>query len=212
MNGQVVMGGETVGPATSAAAFKDERLPIKLPVWSSEDLARRLEEYRPYLLAIAIEELPAALRGKLGASDLVQDTMTRGVEHAGAFRGATTEELAGWLRSTLLNLLANVVKHYQTEKRDLARERGAGCRDVQAEQISPSTEALSREQWDLLQLALGRLSDEYRLAITLRHRENLTFAEIGDHIGKSEEAARKIWSRAIKQLQQEMRQHAAQRS
>lgn len=202
------MGDETVGPALSAAAARDgERLPEELRGTSSAELGRLFEEYRPYLLAIALDELPAALGGKLGASDLVQETMARGFEHAATFQGSTKEELACWLRSILLNLLANVVQSYQTEKRNVAREQPADSRIVHTRQTSPSTEALSREQWDLLQQGLSRLSDEHRQAIILRHRENLTFAEIGERMSRSEEAARKVWSRAIKQLQQELRQH-----
>jgi len=198
------VGDESAGPAP-ASAHAPERLSAELTARSSDEFGRLLEEYRPYLLAIALEELPEALGGKLGASDLVQETMIRGIERATTFQGGTKEELAAWLRSILLNHLANVIKSFQTEKRDFAREQLADSRVVHSGQVSPSTEALNREQWDLLLAALSRLSDESRQAILLRHRENLTFAEIGARVGKSEEAARKIWSRAVKQLQQELR-------
>jgi len=205
------MGDEVVGPA-DIGAREFERLSSDLSGLCTEELGRLLEEFRPYLLAIALEEMPAALGAKLGASDLVQETMSRGFENAATFQGNTKEQLAGWLRSILLNHLANTIKSYQTEKRDYAREQLADSRVVHPGQISPSTEALNREQWDLLQAALSRLSDEYRQAILLRHRENLTFSEIGSRFGKSEEAARKIWTRAIKQLQQELQQHEVRQS
>src|SRR5262245_43210456 len=38
-----------------------------------------LEAYRPYLLAIANSELPDGLNGKMGASDVVQDTLVKGL-------------------------------------------------------------------------------------------------------------------------------------
>jgi hypothetical protein len=44
----------------------------------SEELGRLLEEFRPYLLAIANAELPRGLAAKLGPSDLVQLTLARG--------------------------------------------------------------------------------------------------------------------------------------
>ena len=64
----------------------------------------------------------------------------------------------------------------------------------------PAKGQLSREQWNVLETALSRLSDAHREAVLLRHRENLSFAEIGSRMQKSEDAARKIWTRAIEQL------------
>src|SRR5262245_28433940 len=76
-----------------------------------------LETCRPYLLAIALAELPGELHGKVGASDVVQETLVRGMQGFGEFQGKSPEELARWLRKILLNHLANVVKAYRTEKR-----------------------------------------------------------------------------------------------
>jgi RNA polymerase sigma-70 factor, ECF subfamily len=49
---------------------------------------------------------------------------------------------------------------------------------------------------------LAVLPDESRTVILLRHRDDRTFAQIGAAIEKSEEAARKIWVRAVEKLQQ----------
>jgi RNA polymerase sigma-70 factor (ECF subfamily) len=66
---------------------------------------------------------------------------------------------------------------------------------------SPSGAALSREERDRLQAALAALPDESRRVILLRHRDDRTFAEIGATLEKSEEAARKVWVRAVEKLQ-----------
>jgi DNA-directed RNA polymerase specialized sigma24 family protein len=55
-----------------------------------------------------------------------------------------------------------------------------------------------------LETAISRLSDEFREAILLRHRDNLTFAEIGLRLRTTEDAARQIWARAVQCLQQEL--------
>jgi RNA polymerase sigma-70 factor (ECF subfamily) len=204
---------KNVGPAPRLADNRGPGgVPIEIGVLSSDELGRLFDEYRTYLLAIALEELPEALRGKLGASDLVQETIVRGFEFAGTFQGKSKEELAGWLRSILLNLLANIIKSYRAEKRDIARECVANSRLEHPEQLSPSALALSREQWDLLQDALARLPANFRQVILLRHRENLTFVEVGERLGKSEDAVAKLWSRAIRQLKQELRPHESRRS
>ena len=54
---------------------------------------------------------------------------------------------------------------------------------------------------------MSQLPEDYREAILLRHRENLSFVEIGSRMLKSEDAARKTWTRAINQLQQELQRH-----
>jgi RNA polymerase sigma-70 factor (ECF subfamily) len=166
-----------------------------------------LDAYRPYLLAVAMNELPEALAGKIGASDVVQETLLKGYEHFAAFRGHTAEELVGWLRQILINHLANVVRQYDTKQRKVDREEQANSGLADPCTDSPSSDALTREEWDLLHAALGNLPDETRQAILLRHRENKTFAEIGAALNKSEEAARKIWARGIEKLQKELGRH-----
>jgi len=41
-------------------------------------------------------------------------------------------------------------------------------------------------------------------AVVLRHRQGLSFREVGEEIGCTEEAARKLWGRGILQLRREL--------
>ena len=171
---------------------------------AAEHVGRLLNTCRPYLLLIAEAEFPTDLHGKLGASDLVQETLVRGVEHFGTFQGHTQAELHGWLRKILLNHLANVWKAYGTEKRQVEREQLADSALADPHWLPPSGEAASREESQRLEAALARLPDEYQQVIRLRHQENLSFAQVGAAIGKSEDAAGKIWARALERLQKEL--------
>jgi RNA polymerase sigma-70 factor (ECF subfamily) len=171
---------------------------------TSEELGQLLEEFRPYLLAIANAEFPRGLAGKLGPSDLVQMTLAKGHGRFADFRGSTPEELAHWLRRILRNRLKSATRDFAREKRDHSREQQADSALVHPRQLSPSAEALSREERELLNRALERLPDVYRQAIELRHAGNLTFQELGQRLGRSEEAARKLWARAVRQLQKEL--------
>jgi len=171
----------------------------------SEDPAQVLEEFRPYLLAIAMAELPEAIRSKIGASDIVQETIIKGFENHSQFRGTTREELACWLRAILFNLISNHQKAYRAQKRDMSLETPANDRQGISIQASPSQIALTQDEWARLESALLKLPVTYREVILMRHRENLSFPEIGCRIQKTEDAARKTWTRAIKQLKQELR-------
>lgn len=175
-----------------------------VPQVKTEEVGAILEEFRPYLLAIANSELPRALAGKLAPSDLVQQTITKGFGQFCDFRGTTLGELASWLRRILLNQLNSVKREFGSQKRDLVREQSADSKLIDHRQASPSGAALSLEERELLNSALERLSDDYRAAIALRYSENLSFAEMGLRLNRSEDAARKLWARAVKQLKQEL--------
>src|SRR5262249_2943096 len=88
-----------------------------------EALGRLLEACRPYLLLVANEKMQSGLQGKVGASDVVQETFLEALRDFQRFQGSTEEELRAWLRRILLNNLADLAIHYAgTAKRDVARE------------------------------------------------------------------------------------------
>ena len=67
-----------------------------------EDIAHALEAHRPYLLALANQELQPALRAKEAASDMVQETIILALRDFEQFRGDGAAEMVGWLRRILL--------------------------------------------------------------------------------------------------------------
>ena len=163
-----------------------------------------LQEFRSYLLAIANAEVSSDLAGGIAPSDLVQETLICGLNRFGTFRGATRAELARWLRRILQNRLALARR---TSPPQQSHDFSPTRRDVQnriSTQPSPSAAAMSREAREHLDQALDRLPDDQRQAILLRHQDDLTFREIGEQLQRSEEAARKLWARAILRLQREM--------
>jgi RNA polymerase sigma-70 factor (ECF subfamily) len=172
-----------------------------------------IEQNRPFLLQLAHQELEAELQAKLGASDLVQETVMAAYEHFGQFLGGQPEELRGWLRQILLNHLANCRRHYRdTDKRQLDREvplspawQSDGANNALADATeSPSTQAIQNEQQQRLQQALLRLPEHYRQVLVWRSLEQLSFGEIADRLGRTADAVRMLWGRAIEALQQEL--------
>jgi RNA polymerase sigma-70 factor (ECF subfamily) len=178
-----------------------------------EALGQALEEFRHYLLRIAEQELAPDLRAKGGASDLVQLTFLEAQRDFAKFHGDSAPELRAWLRCLLVDNLANFERHYRaTAKRRVAREVALDPGSssplpggaAYANTPSPSEEAMAQERAQALQWALEQLPEEYRRVITLRHYEQLPFEEIGKRMERSPEAARKLWSRAIERLRQEL--------
>ncbi len=191
-------------------ALADEVVRWLLPAQngSSEALGRVLQMCRQYLLLVANRELDLVLQAKIGPSDLVQDTLLEAQRDFGSFHGTTEADVRAWLRRILLNNVANVRERYRsTYKRDIGREvpldralERSGQAALVDHEPSPSGRALASERRATLERALAQLPENYREALRLRHQENHSFAEIGRHMSRSSEAARKLWSRAVDEL------------
>ncbi len=176
---------------------------------SPEALGTLLERCRDYLLLVAGRELGRDLQGKVGASDLVQETFVRAQGVFGGFQGTAESELLGWLRKILLNQILIVRRHYgETLKRNISREVScSGDSSVQAaaESVpdagnSPATCLLINEEAVALYEAVEALPADYRQIITLRYWKELPFEEIGAKMGRSPAAARKLFARALRTL------------
>jgi RNA polymerase sigma-70 factor (ECF subfamily) len=178
-------------------------------------LGRLLEQYRRYLALIASVQIGQRLRGKVDASDVVQETFLEAHRNFGRFRGNSEGELVRWLRQILAANLADLLRRYLgTQGRDVRLEReieGALDRSsvlldrgLMAMGPSPSQLASHREQAVLLADALSELPDDYREALVLRHLEGLTFPEVAQRMGRSLDSVEKLWMRGLARLRQVM--------
>jgi RNA polymerase sigma-70 factor (ECF subfamily) len=180
---------------------------------SRDALGQTLNQCRAYLLEVARRALGPGLRAKGGASDLVQDTFLEAQRRFGQFDGDSNGQLRAWLRSLLLHKAAKLGRRYHgTHKRQLSREIPLGRdgastvhpSEVASRGPSPSVLVTADEQKRRLLQAIDRLPDDYRAVMTLRYQEALPFDEIGRRLGRSADAARMLWARAVDRLKQEM--------
>jgi RNA polymerase sigma-70 factor, ECF subfamily len=173
-------------------------------------LDRLLESYRNYLRLVARAGLGSALRGKADPSDLVQETLIKAHRHFDQFQGATEPELVAWLRQILARNLADLARRYRASSRRLAQEQSLEDLLVSASQNlsalvagnghSPSQSALRRELSVVLADALAELPANYREVLVLRSLEGYEWAEVARTLGRSTDAARLLWTRALKKL------------
>jgi RNA polymerase sigma-70 factor (ECF subfamily) len=172
---------------------------------SREVLGHLLESCRQYLLLIANEELGDDLQAKAGASDLVQETFLEAQRDFEQFKGGSEVELRGWLRRILLHNVTNFTRSFRaTGMRELGREVSfseLGNNPLVSRQV-PDADLIARERDQALADAIQRLPEHYRQVIVWRNYDRLSFAEIGTRTQRSEEAARKLWVRAIENLQE----------
>lgn len=188
--------------AYDAARAGDERAFVEL-----------MQRCRAYLMHVANHEVGDDLRVKVGASDLVQETLLEARKNFDRFRGATDKELVAWLKKILLNKVARAGRHYRgTAMRDVRREVALDQADDEGRQafelpddaLTPSKYLLAQERVERLRRALDRLSDAHRRVIVLRSVEKHSFEVIGQLMERSEKAACKLWTRALESLRIEL--------
>ena len=187
--------------------------PTSPPVPSQADpLGRAFALYGDDLRRLADQGLAADLAGKVGASDVVQDTFFAASRDLDDYRGQTPREFRGWLEGILRNRLLYLRRYFRmSARRTVSREVPIGSADPDASQAwagelpaqttaSPLSRVVRDERAAAIQEALARLSEDDRLMICWHHQDRLTFAIIGDRLGITEEAARKRWARALVRL------------
>jgi RNA polymerase sigma-70 factor (ECF subfamily) len=183
-------------------------------------LGRVLEVFRPYLLTVANQELPAELWGKCGGSDLVQETLLEAHRGFDGFDGCRPNELRAWLRGILRHNLNDWKRRFaRAERRSVHREQslnaGSEGRALAAALVdpepTPGTSAGDREEAAAIDAAIERLPGDERSAILLRNRDHCSWDDVGRQLDRSADAARMLWKRAILHLQQTLEPQGAAR-
>jgi RNA polymerase sigma-70 factor (ECF subfamily) len=172
-----------------------------------EAVGRILQQHRNYLLQIANQEIGNDLKGKVGASDIVQESLLTAHQQFAKFTGEEKEQLLAWLRQILRHDLQHLWRKYKaTQKRKLDKEQALQVNSSLEVPLidpnhTPQTNAMLAEQRRHLDNALTQLPDNYAQVIRLKSFDDMDFAEIGKRMDRSADAARKLWTRAIISLQ-----------
>jgi RNA polymerase sigma-70 factor (ECF subfamily) len=191
------------------------------PEPTDEELVRRVrdgdeaaarvlfERHLPALSAKARARLPASLRGKVGASDVVQDAWLAAFLDVGKFEDRGDGSFAAWLRTILERRVADEVRrHAGARKRDARREVRLATEAARLEpdrrQATPSVEVRDAEESARLRAVVDSLSDDYAAVIRLVHREGLTLVEAGARMGRTPDATRMLYNRAMDRLADRM--------
>lgn len=180
-----------------------------------------LAELQPYLRVLAQGQLDSGLRRRVDATDVVQQTCLEAHRDLEAFRGTTRAELAAWFRRILENNVAQVIqRHVVAQRRSVRRERqvdpgssrsGRGADAREGSVTSPSQRAMRGEGAIELARALGRLPEDQRDAVRLRHVEGWTLAEIAAWFDRSEAAVAALLKRGLLGLREHLRPAHASR-
>jgi RNA polymerase sigma-70 factor (ECF subfamily) len=145
------------------------------------------------------------------AVDLTAETFATAFEHRREFRGASDQQAAAWLWRIARNELAGYQRSRAVELAAVQRLRlerhSLSLRDdelLELERLS-STEEL-REQ---LQHALEVLPDEQQEVVRMRFIDELSYAEMAQKLGVSNDVVRTRTSRALRALRASAHLHEA---
>lgn len=156
-------------------------------------LAERFEQHRGRLRAVAYRML-----GSLDeADDAVQEAWVR-FSAAGA---SQVINLGGWLTTIVTRVCLNMLRARAARPETLAGPRVPDPVLSPAEGPTPEQEALLADSVGLaLLVVLGTLNPAERVAFVLHDVFDVPFGMIGPMVGRSQEAARQLASRARRQV------------
>lgn len=166
-----------------------------------EALNQLYERCAGRLLAFIRLRLGRDLRSRLESRDILQATLLKSLEHVADLKANETRSVMAWLARIAEHEIRDCADFHHRQRRDAAREM---VLEDEAPLPALTRSALSRvilgEQAERLEAALESLSPEYREVILLRKFEELSFAEIGGRLAKSEDACRMLLARAMTAL------------
>ena len=169
---------------------------------SPEALNRLFDRCGSKLHALIRLRMGRGLRRQLESQDLLQQTMLKAFERIEQFGGGGETSLMGWLGAIARNEIRDQVRYIHRGGRDVARAVPLeAADDAIAEQVRTEVSRLHfLAQAQALEEAIEALAEHHREILLLRRFEELTFPQISEHIGKSPDACRMLYSRAMAAL------------
>lgn len=174
--------------------------------------AEEIARYEPYLRMLARMQMRASYKAKLGASDIVQQTMLQAVAAVDQYRGTTEAEWRAWLRQILVRQMCHLDRDLHRDKRDIRREQSMEQRVAKSSMRlegllagdvgTPSQHAMAGESLVSLAEAIESLPEAQRDAIAMHYLEGLKLSEVAERLGKTTGSVAGLLHRGMKQLRQ----------
>lgn len=152
--------------------------------------------YHDQLLLTIRLRLGRGLRGHLQSEDILQSVALEAFLELGAFEYRGAKSLERFLHHLVLNKIRDRADTFGAVKR-------AGTVPLDEEVAAPDSEEpryLDGDRYEKLERALNALPADLREVLVLRKFDGLSSQEIAERLGKSDDAVRKAYSRALARL------------
>jgi RNA polymerase sigma-70 factor (ECF subfamily) len=168
---------------------------------SDEALDRLYARYGPRLLSFIRLKMGRDLRARVESRDIVQATFLKSFEHLDDFDGSTGRSLLGWMMRIAEREIQDRADFHTRDKRDARRDVDVRDHsDIAVRTKSALSKLILDERAERVENAIATLTDTHRQVILLRTFEELSFPEIATRLGKSEDASRMLFARAMTAL------------
>src|SRR3990167_7503412 len=182
----------------------------KVKEGDKEALQSLLARYLPRIHQMVRLSLGAKLRNRMESMDIVQEVLGRILKSFDKFEIRHEASFVHWVRVLVQNEIRNQAAYQKADCRNADKEIrpvknesgswlyiGAGLADTGR---SPGSVAEAKDNLDQLAQALEQLSEGEREIIVMRQYEDLSFGDIGEILGCSEDASRMKFVRAMDKL------------
>ncbi|MHC4470458.1 MAG: sigma-70 family RNA polymerase sigma factor [Planctomycetota bacterium] len=187
---------------------------------SDEDLVREIragddgalralsERYTAKLQERVGRRLMPGMRRKVAASDILQEAYLSALPRLDDFEDRGGGSFGAWFNRIVEVKIADAVRrHVETAKRSVGQEvtRSARCptHRFAAPGPSPSQVVAGSELKEAVREAFARLPEDFREVIDLLQVEHLSLEEAADRMGRTKEAVKKLYGRALSRLEEE---------
>ncbi|MGC6486039.1 MAG: sigma-70 family RNA polymerase sigma factor [Planctomycetota bacterium] len=163
------------------------------------------EQNRERLLSVIYLRMGRDLRVRMDPEDVLQEVAMEAVH---SWSTLSDESNAGaWLVTLARRKVARILRdQLGVAARDPRREHSIKTDlPVADRRTGPVTNADRKDRLELLEQALDRLSDHHREVIILMKIEGLSAREVGERMGRSENAVHLLLSRSLKRLAEELK-------
>ena len=156
----------------------------------------------PALRALIERRLPARMLRRISVADVIQETRIVAAQKLAEFAPLGDGALRGWLlaigdRKILETLRRHGGAARRAVGREVTRTRRADTACHEAPQDTPSKVAMAHEDAVRVQAALQALPADYRAVLSLAHEHHRALREVADRMGRSREAVKKLYGRAL---------------
>lgn len=161
---------------------------------------RLLERYQARLLGRIRLMMGRPARRVAESADFLQGALIEAARDIDQARVANEAQLLRWMTEIARNNIRDAVRRRREHAFAEFSETLAGSTTPDETLPSPASLAARRDEQHRLAEALERLPEDLHTVIELRHFEQMPFRHIGKRMGRSENAAQLLHSRALVRL------------
>lgn len=163
------------------------------------------ERHRDHLLSIIYLRMGRDLRTRMDPEDVLQEVAIEAINYWHTL--VDKESVRAWLVVLAKRKVARILRdQVGVAARDPKRERAMKTDlPVADRRTGPVTAADRKDRLLLLEQAMEKLSPDHKEVILLSRIEKLPAKEVGERMGRSENAVHLLLGRALKRLAQELK-------